>query len=142
MQKKGNRKYLLSLLWIFVTVNYIFCDVFSLYHSKFLNTLLRGKVDGIAFTESFLLFFSIIMEIPMLMIVLSVILNKKINIIANISAAFLMTLIQMGSLFTGTNSLHYIFFSIIEICTLFTIIFLAFKWYKELKKIKTNFYKT
>jgi len=121
-------KNLLSKLWIFLTVNYIFCDVFSLYDSSFLNKLLTGKVDGIEFTEPFLLYFAIIMEIPMLMIILSTILKTKINRIINIIVGFLMIIIQIGSLVTGKNSLHYIFFSIIEIITLVLIIFIAFKW--------------
>ena len=121
-------KNILSKLWIFLTVNYIFCDVFSLYHSKFLNKILTGEVDGIHFTESFLLYFSIIMEIPLLMIVLSIILKTKINRIVNIISGVSMIIIQLGSLVTGENSLHYIFFSVIEIMTLLLIIFIAYKW--------------
>jgi hypothetical protein len=120
-------KNLLSKLWIFLTVNYIFCDVFSLYQSKFLKELLTGKVDGIVFTEPFLLSFAIIMEIPMLMIVLSMIIKDKVNRILNIVAGVLMIIIQIGSLATGKNTLHYIFFSIIEISTLLLIIYVAFK---------------
>lgn len=125
-----NTKNLLSKLWIFLTVNYIFCDVFSLYHSKFLNELLRSEVDGIEFTEQFLLNFAIIMEIPILMIVLSILLNNKVNRITNIVVGLLMIVIQIGSLVTGTNSLHYIFFSSIEISTLLFIIYTAWKWEK------------
>ena len=123
-----NTSNLISTLWIFLTVNYIFCDVFSLYHSRFLNELLTGKVDGIEFTEHFLLSFAIIMEIPMLMIVLSKVFSYKINRVLNIAFGILMTIIQIGSLVTGTNSLHYIFFSIIETSILLLIIFIAWKW--------------
>ncbi|XMO85664.1 DUF6326 family protein [Algibacter sp. AS12] len=119
---------LLSKLWIFLTVNYIFCDVFSLYHSKFLNDLLVGNVDGIEFTEPFLLSFAIIMEIPMLMIMLSMILKNKLNRIINMIVGVLMIVIQIGSFATGTNSLHYIFFSSIEIGTLLLILYIAWKW--------------
>ena len=120
-------KNLLSKLWIFLTVNYIFCDVFSLYHSKFLKELLLGKVDGIEFTQPFLLSFAIIMELPMLMIVLSIILKNKINRILNIIVGLLMIIIQVGSLVTGSNRLHYMFFSGIEISTLIVIIYLAWR---------------
>jgi len=123
-----NTKIILSKLWIFLTVNYIFCDVFSLYHSKFLNKLLTGKIDGIDFTEPFLLYFAIIMEIPILMIVLSIFLKTKINRIINIISGISMIIIQLGSLVTGENSLHYIFFSVIEIITLLLIIYIAYKW--------------
>lgn len=131
-------KNLLSKLWIFLTVNYIFCDVFSLYNSKFLNKLLTGKVDGIEFTEPFLLYFAIIMEIPMLMIMLSIMLKTKINRIINMIVGVVMIIIQIGSLVTGKNSLHYIFFSIIEIITLLLIIYTAYKWKELYEKITTG----
>lgn len=119
---------LLSKLWTFLMVNYLFCDVFSLYHSKFLNELLMGKLDGIEFTESFLLSFSMIMEIPMLMILVSYVTKPRINRVITISSAIFMLTVQIGSLTTGSNSLHYIFFSIVEMATLLLIIFTAWKW--------------
>lgn len=129
-------KKLVSTLWVFLTVNYIFCDVFSLYYSKFLHQLLTGKVDGIVFTESFLLLFSVLLEIPMLMIVLSIILKKKLYKIINIIAAIVMLIIQIGSLVTGKNSLHYLFFSTIEIGTLLLIIYMVCKKKINIKKAK------
>lgn len=131
-------KYLLSLFWIFLTVNYIYCDVFSLLDSTFLNELLTGKVGEIEFTESFILFFSIILEIPMLMIILSVLLKAKTSLITNVIAAIFMILIQTGSLSVGKNSLHYIFFSIIEISTLVFIIYKSWVWYKQMQLSTTN----
>ncbi|APQ18625.1 DUF6326 family protein [Maribacter hydrothermalis] len=115
-------KQLQSTLWIFLTANYLFCDVFSIYNSVFLNQLLTGEVDGIQFNEEFLLKFAIIMEIPMLMIVLSTVLKNRLNKILTITVAVLMLVVQFGSLVTGDNMLHYIFFSVVEICTLVAII--------------------
>ena len=131
-------KNLLSKLWIFLTVNYIFCDVFSLYNSNFLNKLTTGQVDGIEFTEPFLLYFAIIMEIPMLMIVLSVLLKEKMNRIINMVVAVLMIIIQIGSLVTAKNSLHYVFFSIIELITLLFIIYKAYTWNNSNSKTKNH----
>lgn len=126
-------KNLLSTLWIFLAVNYIFCDVFSLFYADTLKQLLTGEIDGIKFTQEFLLTFTIIMEIPMLMIVLSKILRFKINRALNIVSALLMLVIQIGSLVTSENLMHYVFFSAIEIITLLTIIYLAWKWSKKMK---------
>jgi len=41
-----NKKVLFSTLWIFVTVNYIFCDVFTLFHSESLKQLMTGEMGG------------------------------------------------------------------------------------------------
>jgi len=98
---------------------------------------LTGRVDGIELSEPFLLSFAIIMEIPMLMIVLSIIIKNKVNRIVNVIVGVLMIIIQIGSLTTGTNSLHYIFFSIIEISTLLLIIYIAWKR-TNLRKFNKN----
>ncbi len=121
-------KSLLSILWIFLTVNYLFCDVFSLYYSETLNQLIAGKIGEIEFTQEFLLVFAIIMEIPLLMIVFSRVLRFKINRISNIVASVIMIIIQTSSLIEGNNTLHYIFFSLVEIITLSVILSLAIKW--------------
>ena len=69
----------LFTLWIFVTVNYIFCDIFTLFYSENLKQLMSGAMGGMDITETFLFAFSIIMELPMLMIVLSRLLPYKFN---------------------------------------------------------------
>ena len=123
-----NKKVLFSTLWIFVTVNYIFCDVFTLFHSESLKQLMTGEMGGMEINQSFLLSFSILMEMPMVMIVLSRILPYKSNRLANIIVALIMTLVQAATLFTDDNTLHYIFFSIIEVGTTSFILYTAWNW--------------
>jgi len=82
-------------------------------------------------TQSFLLAFAIIMEIPMIMILLSRILPYGWNRLLNIVSGILLTLIQAGFLFTGSNSLHYIFFSIVEIGLTLAITVISVKWKSE-----------
>ena len=122
----------LSVLWVFLTANYIFCDIFSLYYGPTLNQLLTGAVDGIEMSENFLLGFSIVMELPMAMIVGARFLPHRINRIANIAIALLMTLVQAGSLFAGSNTLHYYFFSAVEIATSLCIAWIALRWRQQL----------
>ena len=105
----------------------MFCDIFSLYYAPLLKKFLNGQVDGLMVTEEFLLAFSIIMEIPMVMILLSAILQTRINKLLNIVFPSLLILLQIWSLSTGKNTLHYWFFSSIEIATCITIILLASK---------------
>jgi hypothetical protein len=126
-----NKKVLFSTLWIFVTVNYIFCDVFTLFHSESLKQLMTGEMGGMKINQSFLLSFSILMEMPMVMIVLSRILPYKSNRLANIIVALIMTLVQAATLFTDDNTLHYIFFSIIEVSTTSFILYSAWNWVKS-----------
>ena len=123
-----NKKVLFSTLWIFVTVNYIFCDVFTLFHSESLKQLMTGEMGGMKINQSFLLSFSILMEMPMVMIVLSRILSYKSNRLANIIVALIMTIVQTATLFTDDNTLHYIFFSIVEVGTTSFILYSAWNW--------------
>tara|TARA_B100000029_G_scaffold101984_1_gene92381 strand:- start:142 stop:528 length:387 start_codon:yes stop_codon:yes gene_type:complete len=120
----------LFTLWIFVTVNYIFCDIFTLFYSENLKQLMSGAMGGMDITETFLFAFSVIMELPMLMIVLSRLLPYKFNRIANIAVGIFMTLVQTATLF-GDNMLHYVFFSIIEITTTIIIVWIAIRWKNE-----------
>ncbi|NLF49920.1 MAG: hypothetical protein GX577_02175 [Leptolinea sp.] len=120
---------LLSTLWIFVLFNYLYCDVLSNMEAETLNGLLTGHIAGMEITPFFMLGAAILMEIPTLMVLLSRILPHKGNRRANIIAGLIMTSVQTGSLFVGTGpSLHYVFYSAIEITCTAVIIWLAWRW--------------
>ena len=126
----GDVKGKLTILWIFLTVNYIFCDVLSNMEPEFFKALMTGgQGAGLQINQRFLLASAVLMEIPMVMIVLSWVLKYRANRWANIIVGMIMAAVQVLSLFTGTPpTLHYIFYSIIEIgCTLF-IVWYAWKW--------------
>jgi hypothetical protein len=96
-----------------------------------LQMLLEGNIGGIPMTEGMLLFAGICLEIPFLMVVLSAILPHKANRITTMAAATLMIIIQSGSFFFGSDvTLHYLFFSVVEILGNMTIFVLAFRWKK------------
>lgn len=126
----GDRKTLLSVLWIYLTVNYIYCDVFTLHLASYLEAFLSGDVGGMKITEEFLLAFAFIMQIPMIMIVLSRVLTFKLNKYSNIVAGIITTSIQAYTVTMG-GTLHYMFFSFFEVCTGLFIIYLAVTWKQE-----------
>lgn len=118
------KRSVLSLLWVFLVLNFIFCDVFTLMYSEDLKRIMTG----IVLNQEFLLGFALIMEIPVLMILLSRVLQPKLNKALNIAFALLLALVQFWSLTAGPVTLHYWFFSIIEIVTCLTIAFMAWVW--------------
>ncbi len=123
-----DRRHLLTILWIFATLNYLYCDVFTLMDPAFLSNLLTGNVGSIQFTPEFLLAMSALMQIPMGMVLLSHILPPGANRWANILAGTFMTIVQGGTLMMGTPAVYYAFFSAFEIpCTL-AIVGLAWTW--------------
>ncbi len=120
----------LSTLWIFVVLNYLYCDVINLTNPVTLKELMTGT-GPIQMTQGFLLGAAVLMEIPIAMVLMSRVLKYKANRLANIIAGVIMTAVQILSLFVGTPTIYYVFFSIIEIaCTLF-IIWYAWRWRKQ-----------
>jgi hypothetical protein len=123
-----DRKTILSTLWIFVTLNYLYCDLMSMMNPEVLNNFLSGDLGFVQITQEFLLGSAVLMEIPISLVLLSRVLKHKANRIANIIAGTIMTAVQSMSLFLGTPELHYTFFSIIEISTTAFIVWYAWNW--------------
>lgn len=123
------KKALFSTLWIFVMLNYLYCDFLSNMDASVLKGLLDGHIAGMTITTSFLLNSALLMEIPTVMVLLSRVLHFRANRWANIIAGSIMTVVQVGSLFVGTGPTpHYIFYSVIEAsCTAF-IVWSAWTW--------------
>lgn len=130
-QTQTNPKKTLSVLWIFLTLNFIFCDVFTLMYSEELRQILSGKMGETVIDQPFLLVFAFLMEIPMAMILLSRFLPYRLNRWLNIVAGVLLTFVQVGSLFVGKPTLHYVFFSLIETAAASFIVWLALRWKNE-----------
>lgn len=119
----------LSILWIFLVLNYLYCDVLTLMDPHVLQQLITGTIDGLKMTESFLLAASVLMEIPIALSLISRLTPYGFNRWANIIAGMVMALVQLGSLFVGTGpTSHYLFFSIIEVTTALYIAWTAIKW--------------
>jgi MFS family permease len=122
---------MLSTLWIFLMFNYLYCDVLGVMDSTMLKQFLTGRLDdGLELTQGFLLGSSILMEIPILMVLLSRVLDYRWNRWANIIAGALMAAVQAGSLFIGPPTSYYIFFSAIEIAMAAYVVWYAWQWRK------------
>ncbi len=128
---KMNTRILLSLLWVFYTVNFMYCDTLLKLEPGVLEGIMSGyTADGtVKITAGFLLGTAMMFEIPFLMIVLSWVLKYRANRWANIIAATLFVVAQIGSLFLGVPSPMYIFYSTIEIAALLLIVWNAWKWH-------------
>ena len=127
---KTNPRLLLVLLWVFYTVNFMYCDTLLKLEPGVLEGIMSGFTAGgtVKITDGFLLGTAIMFEIPFLMIVLSWVLRYRANRWINIIAAALFVVAQIGSLFLGVPSPMYIFYSTIEIAALLLIVWNAWKW--------------
>jgi uncharacterized membrane protein len=95
--------------------------------SVLLNQYLTGGVNGMTVNQSFLLAGAILMEIPIAMVLLSIILKYKANRWANIIAAAIKTIVMVLTIFVGPT-LYYLFFGTIEIFTTIFIMWYAWNW--------------
>lgn len=126
-----NPKILFILLWVFYTVNFMYCDTLTKLEPGVLKEIMLGVTGGgtVKITEGFLLGTAVMFEIPFLMIVLSWVLKYRTNRWVNIIAGTLLVVVQIGSLFLGVPSPMYIFYSTVEIAALLLIVFNAWKWH-------------
>ena len=117
----------LATLWIFATLNYLYCDVVTLMDPTRLKGFLAGSVGGMDITQGFLLAAGVLVEIPMAMVLLSKFLPERGSRWANISAGLVMTAVQLLTLVAKAPTPYYVFFSAIEIATTSAIVWLAWR---------------
>jgi hypothetical protein len=108
----------LSTLWVFMLYNFLYADVMGLFDPGLPNPMTQGS----------LLAASILMELPIAMVVLSRTLNYRANRWANVGAGAFMALVQFSSMFVGTLTIYYAFYSAIEIPCLLFIVWTAWRW--------------
>lgn len=123
-----DRRALLSALWVFVMLNYLYADVLSLMDPLLSPQWVAGKVEGLTITRPFLLAAAVMMEVPIAMTLLSRTLPERANRIANVCAGLFKTLAVTASLLVGTPNSHYVFFASIEIPTTIAISIIAYRW--------------
>lgn len=120
----------LPALWVFMVLNYLYCDVLSLFDPANVKDILAGHAAGgsVSITPEFLLASAVLMEIPIAMILLTRVLGHTAARWANVAAAAFMAVVQLGTLGVGTPTNYYLFFSVIEVGSLALIAVLALRW--------------
>ncbi len=108
----------LSALWVVVMFNMVFADILTFIKPGALLELWAGRA-GVTITDSLLLVFALLLEIPIAMIVLSRVLQPEANRWANTAAAVITALFVVGG---GSAAPHYIFFAAVEIACMALIV--------------------
>ena len=127
------RRVVLSTLWIFTVLNYIYADVYTLFFNPVLRPdawkrFLEGSAGGIQITQGFVLVTAILMETAIAMPLLSRLLPYRANRLVNILMGGFHTLFVAWSLIGEAPTSSYAMFAAIEVgCTLF-IVWYAWKW--------------
>jgi len=111
----------LSLLWIFVILNMAYADILSLMDP---TSIIRGIMVGAPMPAGGLLLGAIVMETSIAMVVLSWVLNYKVNRWVTSIIGVLM----IWQIIIGGHGPYYVFFATVEVACIMLIIWFSWKW--------------
>jgi len=111
----------LSLLWIFVILNMAYADILSLMDP---TSVIRGIMAGAPMPAGGLMAGAIVMESSIAMVILSWLLNYKVNRWVTI----IIGLFMIWQIVIGGHGLYYRFFTAIEVASILLIIWFTWKW--------------
>lgn len=118
-------KVLLSTLWIVVMINMLKADILSLYIPGAAEEVVNTAASTGASIPQLMLGGAIMMEIAIVMIILSRVLNYGINRWLNIIVSIITIVFVIGG---GSPYPHYIFIATVEVICLLLIIWHAWRW--------------
>ena len=124
--QNGNPRILLSILWVFIILNFFARDIHELGRPGILEQMMSGTFDGVVVTEMLMLIGGIMIEIPILMTVLALLLPYGINRWANIGVG-LLTMAMIVSMNLEPD-LDNVFFMGIQLIALIAILGIAWRW--------------
>jgi hypothetical protein len=128
------KKALLSALWMFVLLNFIFRDLHEIVKAEFLADALNGIYDGREVTEAMFLLGGIIVEVPIMMMLMSWVLPLRANRRANVIVAPLFGLILIGA----PGDLDDYFHIGLMMIALAIIVWQAWSWERSASQAQTS----
>jgi hypothetical protein len=113
----------LSALWAVVMFNMAFADIVGFLHPGTLQSILDGAV-GFDLTPGLLLVFSVLIEVPIAMVFLSLVLPTAVNRWLSTVATVLTAAFIVGG---GSADTTYVFFAAVEIAAMVGILLVAWR---------------
>lgn len=122
-------KLVLSALWIATLFVFAYVDIFGFFRADVLDAALDGKVATTAFTvnQMFLMATLIYILVPALMVVLSLLLEPRVNRITNVVVSLFYAVSIIVSCI-GETWAYYVLGSFVEAILLVAIARAAWKW--------------
>ena len=115
----------LSALWLFILLNIIFRDIHQMTKASHLEMLLTGYYNGVLITDGLMLLGGFLVQIPIAMVLFSLLLTRNIAR----PLTFLAALMTTGTLFsTAPTDMDDTFHLIIELIAMAAIVWTAWTW--------------
>ncbi len=124
----------LSAAWVFVMLNMVFADILSFMSPGALQQVLAGNADGIQITPGFLLVAAVVAEIPISMVLLSLLVPQRTARWANIGAAAVTVAFVLGM---GSATPHYVFIAALETLGCVAIARWSWAWGQAGRRVPT-----
>jgi len=118
----------LSALWLFILLNIIFRDLHQFANRPFLEMLLTGSYNGIEVTETLMLLGGFLAEVPVAMVLFSLLLTRRIGRPVTFIAAFITTATFLSS---APSDMDDVFHLVIELAAMVVILWTAWTWPKR-----------
>jgi len=115
----------LSAAWVFVMLNMVFADILSFMSPGALQQVLAGTAEGSQITPAFLLVAAVVAEVPIAMVLLSLLLPQRTARWANIGAAVVTVAYVLG---LGSAAPHYVFIAALETLGCLAIAWWSWTW--------------
>ena len=115
----------LSALWLFILLNIIFRDLHQFARKGFIEMLLTGTYNGVEVTEELMLLGGFLAEVPIAMVLFSLLLTRRIGRPVTFVAAFITTATLLSS---APSDMDDAFHLIIELAAMVAILWTAWTW--------------
>ena len=125
----------LSLLWVFVLLNMVYADILSFTMGDTVRQILEGRAGSIHITAGFLLLAALMTEIPIAMVVLTLVLPQRAARWANLAAAMFTVVYIFG---LGSAEPHYLFIAGMETLGCVLIARQAWTWREARAGVQTQ----
>ena len=122
-------KLVLSALWIAMLIVFAYVDIFGFLRADVLRAAVDGKMaaTGITVDQVFLVFTTVYILIPTLMVFLSLVLRPRVNRIVNIVVP-LVYAVSIIAACIGETWAYYFLGSAVEVVLLIAIVRTAWTW--------------
>ncbi len=117
----------IAALWATMMLLFAYGDIFGYFRPGLIEEIIKGTVAGNQIDQVFLMFTSVYVAIPSLMVFLSLVLKPGINRLANIVLAVVYAA-SIVLFCIGETWAYYIFMSILECAVLAMVVWFAWKW--------------
>ena len=119
----------ISALWTSMLFVFAYVDLFSLYRADVRADLEAGEIGGFEINQSLLFGTTVYVVIPSLMVFLALVLQPRIDRIANIALSVVYAVTIVASAIGEWN--YFILGSAVEVVLLAAIVYHAWTWPKE-----------